>query len=134
MKYMLRLDEYRKGWDSVYYDVEAESLEEAVSFVLDNDPDNCNAVSESRWNTATLTVEENGGLATRKIVSVKDGRVIWNNADYEKRYVKLDSADVKKLLSTEGFADNVFEGTPLNDGDRNIYFVNEEWLEKQNVL
>lgn len=131
MKYRLRLDEYRKGWDSTYYDVEAGNLTEAVSFVLGDDPDHCDNVGTGRWSSATLTVGENGGMATCKVVSVKDNKVVWDNAGCEKRYVKLPSASVKALVGAEGFDDNVFKGEPLNEGDRNIYFVNEEWYEKQ---
>lgn len=67
-------------WRRYSYEVEAETLEEAVELVKDGEVD-CTDMEEFYEDDNCLSPDENGGYATREIYSAKDDKLLYSNVD-----------------------------------------------------
>lgn len=74
MKFKFESRELRKGWVSTYIEVEADSEEEAVQYVIDDDPDHCE-VTNTIYHASELELP--GKNATWKLF--KDGHLVCDN-------------------------------------------------------
>lgn len=66
-----------RTWNRYYYEVEAETLEEAIEKVKDGEVD-CYDSEQLYESTDDLAPEENNGSATREIYH--EDEVVWDNA------------------------------------------------------
>lgn len=134
MKHKLILDEYKKCWVRSYYEVEANSRKTAVFYLLNNDPDHCTKTGDTRFHPEMLLPSENNDEPTCKIIA-DDNKVVWDNTSAYNRYARV-SMDVVQTLSEDakGFEEHVFRVSPLNNTDKDMYFVDEEWANEQGIL
>lgn len=81
MKYNLYKDSLMKVWVRDYYEVEAESLEEAIDQINDGSADYVD--SEVLWDDFQdiVNVSENGNNPT-EIIYDEDNKIIWENNQY----------------------------------------------------
>lgn len=70
-------DVLSRTWNRYYYEVEAETLEEAIEKVKDGEVD-CYDSEQLYESTDDLAPEENNGSATREIYH--EDEVVWDNA------------------------------------------------------
>lgn len=80
MEFQLYEDVKVATWRRYTYDVEAETLEEAVKLVKDGDVD-CTDMEEFYEDNDYLSPRENGGRATHEIYSAKDDVLLYSNKD-----------------------------------------------------
>lgn len=78
MEFQLYEDVKVATWRRYTYDVEAETLEEAVKLVKDGDVD-CTDMEEFYEDDDYLSPQENGGHATHEIYSAKDDVLLYSN-------------------------------------------------------
>ena len=70
-------DVLSRTWNRYYYEVEADTLEEAIEKVKDGEVD-CYDSEQLYESTDDLAPEENNGSATREIYH--EDEVVWDNA------------------------------------------------------
>jgi hypothetical protein len=80
MKFNLYEDVKVCTWRRYSYEVEAETLEEAVELVRDGEVDSTD-MEEFYDADYFLTPENNEGRATQEIYSAKDDKLLYSNAD-----------------------------------------------------
>lgn len=80
MKFNLYEDVKVCTWRRYSYEVEAETLEEAVELVRDGEVDSTD-MEEFYDVDEYLSPRENGGNATQEIYSAKDDELLYSNAD-----------------------------------------------------
>lgn len=80
MKFQLYEDVKVATWRRYTYDVEAETLEEAVELVKDGDVDSTD-MEEFFESDVFLTPQENGGQPTHEIYLAKDDTLLYSNGD-----------------------------------------------------
>ncbi len=80
MKFNLYEDVKVCTWRRYSYEVEAETLEEAVELVRDGEVDSTD-MEEFYDVDEYLSPRENGGNATHEIYSAKDDKLLYSNAD-----------------------------------------------------
>lgn len=80
MKFNLYEDVKVCTWRRYSYEVEAETLEEAVELVRDGEVDSTD-MEEFYDVDYFLTPENNEGHATHEIYSAKDDKLLYSNAD-----------------------------------------------------
>ena len=78
MKFQLYEDVKIATWRRYTYEVEAETLEEAVELVKDEDID---CIDMEDYYNACMSPQENGGRATHEIYSAKDDVLLYSNKD-----------------------------------------------------
>lgn len=80
MKFELYEDVKVTTWCRHSYEVEAETLEEAVELVKDGDVDSTD-MEEFFESDVFLTPQENGGQPTHEIYLAKDDTLLYSNGD-----------------------------------------------------
>lgn len=80
MKFNLYEDVKVCTWRRYSYEVEAETLEEAVELVRDGEVDSID-MEEFYDANYFLTPANNEGRATQEIYSAKDDKLLYSNAD-----------------------------------------------------
>lgn len=78
MEFQLYEDVKVATWRRYTYDVEAETLEEAVELVKDGDVDSTD-MEEFFESDVFLTPQENGGQPTHEIYLAKDDVLLYSN-------------------------------------------------------
>ena len=84
------------SWNRYYYEVEAETLEEAIEKVKDGEVD-CYDSEQLYESTDDLAPEENNGSATREIYH----EVVWDNAKLVNRG-EIITQDLRPTVSHYG--------------------------------
>lgn len=80
MKFELYEDVKVTTWRRYSYEVEAETLEEAVGLVKDGEVDSTD-MDEFFESDEFLNPQENGGQPTHEIYLAKDGTLLYSNGD-----------------------------------------------------
>lgn len=80
MKFNLYEDVKVTTWRRYSYEVEAETLEEAVELVKDGEVDSVD-MEELYEADEYLNPNENGGNATHEIYSAEDDELLYSNVD-----------------------------------------------------
>lgn len=78
-KFRLSLDQKETRWWRLDYDIEAETLEEAIDKIKDGNNDDYFYSEEVSDCSEPMSIEENGGEPTCEILH--DSKTVWNNKD-----------------------------------------------------